>query len=166
MYAKIKNGIIVEYPIYNIRALFKNISLPADLSKDENLPNGYVNVLTSTLPDYDNNTQRISEILPIKKDGKWYKEYEVISLTEEEVQNNKRNLVPTSITPRQARLLLLDMKKLDDIEAYLEGDRRSKIEWEFANEILRDSYLITNVGTALGLTPEQIDDMFISANKL
>ena len=166
MYAKIKNDIIVEYPIYNIRALFKNISLPADLSKDENLPNGYVNVLTSTLPDYDNNTQRVSEILPIKKDGKWYKEYEVISLTEEELQNNKRSLVPTSITPRQARLLLFDIGKLDDIEACLESDRRSKIEWEFANEIQRDSYLITKIGSALGLTPEQIDDIFISANKL
>lgn len=78
-----------------------------------------------------------------------------------EIENNK-----TSITPRQARLILLEYKLLDDVEAYLLTDKKAQIEWEYANTIERHSPLIKSVGIALQLTDEDIDKMFLEASLL
>jgi len=73
--------------------------------------------------------------------------------------------VPQSVTARQARLGLLGAGLLDDVEAALaslEGPqgRAARIEWEYALEIRRDSPLIAALAPALGLTGEQVDDLF------
>ena len=74
--------------------------------------------------------------------------------------------VPSTITMRQARLQLLEVGLLDDVEALVALDRKSQIEWEYANEVYRQSSLIELVKEAMSLTDEQIDDMFLSASKL
>lgn len=79
--------------------------------------------------------------------------------------------VPESVTARQARLALLGAGKLDMIEAALaaipgsEG-RAAQIEWEYALEIRRDSPLIGALAPLLGLTGEQVDDLFRAAEGL
>ena len=75
-------------------------------------------------------------------------------------------IIPQVITMRQARLQLLDLELLDDVEALVALDRKSQIEWEYASEVYRQSPLITSVKEAIGLTDKQIDDMFIAASKL
>lgn len=76
--------------------------------------------------------------------------------------------VPVSISPRQARLVLLAGGLLAAVEAAIaampapEGDA-ARIEWEYATEIRRDSALLEALGPQLGLTAEQIDQMFIQA---
>jgi hypothetical protein len=75
-------------------------------------------------------------------------------------------VIPTSITMRQARLHLLDLVLLDDIEGFISQDRKWQIEWEYATEILRNSQLIEAVKTSLGLDDDAVDDMFIKASKL
>ena len=75
-------------------------------------------------------------------------------------------VVPQSITMRQARLHLLDLELLDDIESFISQDRKWQIEWEYASEILRDSKLIEAVKTSLGLDDNAVDNMFIEASKL
>ena len=77
-----------------------------------------------------------------------------------------KTIIPTSITMRQARLHLLDLGLLDDIEALVAFDRRWYIEWEYANEVLRTSPLIGAIKENLNLTDEQIDTMFIEASVL
>ena len=74
--------------------------------------------------------------------------------------------IPQVITMRQARLQLLEEGLLDDVEALVALDRKSQIEWEYANEVYRQSSLIESVKGALSLTVEQIDEMFIKASKL
>ena len=74
--------------------------------------------------------------------------------------------IPQVITMRQARLQLLEVGLLDDVEAIIALDRKSQIEWEYANEVYRQSSLIESVKEALSLTDKQIDDMFIAASKL
>lgn len=74
--------------------------------------------------------------------------------------------IPKVITMRQARLQLLELGLLDDVEALVSLDRKSQIEWEYANEVYRQSLLIELVKEAISLTDEQIDDMFLSASKL
>ena len=75
-------------------------------------------------------------------------------------------LTPQVITMRQARLQLLEVGLLDDVEALVALDRKSQIEWEYANEVYRQSPLVDLVKEAMSLTDEQIDDMFLSASKL
>ena len=74
--------------------------------------------------------------------------------------------VPQVITMRQARLQLLEAGLLDDVEALVALDRKSQIEWEYANEVYRQSPLITSIKEAMSLTDKQIDDMFVAASKL
>ena len=76
---------------------------------------------------------------------------------------------PQSVTPRQARLALLQAGLLDDIEAAIEAiadvdtRRVAQIEWQTAQQIERDWPLLVQVAAAAGLTPEQIDELFVTA---
>jgi hypothetical protein len=72
--------------------------------------------------------------------------------------------IPQSVFPRQARLALLAADLLDAVEAAIAGaSRADRITWEFAAEIRRDSPMIANLGAGLGITDEQIDQLFIAA---
>lgn len=75
-------------------------------------------------------------------------------------------IIPQVISMRQARLQLLEVGLLDDVEALVALDRKSQIEWEYANEVYRQSPLIESVKGALSLTDTQIDNMFVEASKL
>lgn len=75
-------------------------------------------------------------------------------------------IIPTSITMRQTRLYLLSLNLLDEVEAFVSQNQAWKIEWEYANEVLRTNQLITAMQNALNLTNEQVDTMFLEASKL
>ena len=75
-------------------------------------------------------------------------------------------IIPQVITMRQARLQLLEVGLLDDVEALVALDRKSQIEWEYASEVYKQSPLIESVKGALNLTDTQIDNMFVEASKL
>ena len=75
-------------------------------------------------------------------------------------------IIPQVITMRQARLQLLEVGLLDDVEALVALDRKSQIEWEYASEVYKQSPLIEAMKGGLNLTDTQIDDMFIEASKL
>lgn len=77
------------------------------------------------------------------------------------------------LTSRQLRLgLVLNGISLSSVEAAIdaiedETDREvARIEWEYATTFERTHPLVTQVGAALGLTPEQIDNMWAEAVKL
>ena len=74
--------------------------------------------------------------------------------------------VAGTLTPRQARLILLQYGLLDDIEAMIATDRALGIWWEYSLEIKRDDERLIVAASALGLTDEQLDEMFIEASKL
>lgn len=75
------------------------------------------------------------------------------------------------VTMRQARLALLAAGVLGDVApalAALPSPHRdaAEIEWEYASEVRRDAPLIAALGGALGLTEDQIDDLFEAASAL
>lgn len=74
--------------------------------------------------------------------------------------------VPQSITMRQARLYLLSLNLLDEVEVIVAQNRAWQIEWEYANEVLRTNQLIVAMQSSLNLTDEQLDSMFLEASKL
>jgi|SRR3990172_10186459 len=78
----------------------------------------------------------------------------------------KDSLVPKVITPRQARLALLQATLLDEVELLLANDKAMQIWWEYSLDIQREHGHIIAMGTALGLTDVQLDDLFILASSL
>ena len=74
--------------------------------------------------------------------------------------------VPQAITPLQSKLQLHKLGLLDDVEALVTGDRTAQLYWEYALVIERDNEILLMMATSLGMTEEQLDDLFIKANKL
>lgn len=80
-------------------------------------------------------------------------------------------VVPEYVTMRQARLALLKAGLLDQVNSALntlqgaEGEA-ARIEWEYSQEVWRNRPFVIQLGDTLGLTPEQIDDLFIKAATL
>ena len=73
----------------------------------------------------------------------------------------------SAITPRQARLALLNAGLFDAVEAYIATlPKAAQVEWEYANEIRRDHALLTQAAAALGLTDAQLDALFETAAHL
>ena len=78
------------------------------------------------------------------------------------------NGVPQSITMRQARLALLGAGKLSLVDAAIDSmpepqKSAARIEWEYSNEVQRNNGFVAALGPALGMTEEQIDQLFIAA---
>jgi hypothetical protein len=76
--------------------------------------------------------------------------------------------IPQSLSPRQARLALLAAGLLDQVEAIIASmpgpdGQAARITWDYATEVRRDDPLLGQMADALGLTEEQIDNLFLSA---
>ena len=100
-------------------------------------------------------------------------EYKVIQLTQAEI-----DAIPVyipqkvkTVSMRQARLALLQSGLLTQVNSAisnmigLAGDQ-ARVVWEFSNTVERDNPLIAQLGVALNLTSNQLDDLFTLANAL
>lgn len=77
----------------------------------------------------------------------------------------KRNLM--SITPFQARAVLIQMGLMPQVEAIIaQADPIAKAAWEFATVFERSSPTLNSLAGALGLTDEQLDAMFEAGAKI
>ena len=79
--------------------------------------------------------------------------------------------VITSVTMRQARLALLQQGLLTQVNnavASIPGAQGDavRIEWEFSNTVERNRPFVQALAESLGLTPQQIDDLFTLAATL
>jgi hypothetical protein len=74
-------------------------------------------------------------------------------------------IVITSVTMRQARLALLGAGLLEQVNAAI-TDPVAQIEWEYAQTVERHSPLVQNLAAGLGLTEEQLDNLFTLASTL
>lgn len=72
-----------------------------------------------------------------------------------------------TVSMRQARIALLQSGLLADVEsAIAAGNEADKITWEYATEVVRGSPMVQSLSTALGLTKQQLDDLFALAKTL
>lgn len=75
--------------------------------------------------------------------------------------------VPNSISPRQARLMLLQMGLLSSVEATIaQQDEATKIAWEYSTEFRRDHPLLLALAANLQLDSASLDNFFIGASVL
>jgi hypothetical protein len=148
-------------------ALLSDIS---DLDSERAYGNGFVapmfNTSNSKLLDVEPPTPFVPNAWQWDEATQTWLEYDSAAI--EAVRNPPPPpvVIPQSITPRQARLKLLEADLLDNLEAVITTNRAWQIEWEYATEVKRDSPLIDAVATQAGLTSEQIDQMFIEASQL
>lgn len=84
-------------------------------------------------------------------------------IDDELVRLNARAHIPASISMRQMRLSLLQNSLLNNVQALVDqaGNEAYQIEWEYANDVLRSAPLVALFGSELGLTEQQVDDVFI-----
>lgn len=76
--------------------------------------------------------------------------------------------IPRQVTMRQARQAMLSAGILAQVDALISampGDEgeSARIDWNHARDVKRDWPLIGALGPQLGLTEQQIDDLFIYA---
>ena len=79
--------------------------------------------------------------------------------------------VPAAVSMRQARLALLKAGLLSQVNTAVaampgpEGDA-ARIDWEYAQEVRRDSPLVAGLAGVLELTATQLDELFTLAGGL
>lgn len=72
--------------------------------------------------------------------------------------------VPEVVTPFQARAALRAAGLLSQAEALVAtGDDITKDAWEYATEFRRSSPLLTGLAAQLGMSEQQLDQLFIEA---
>lgn len=91
---------------------------------------------------------------------------EIIAPIVEEKLPVDENIVPTKITRLQAKLQLLEIGLLDEVEVLVEQDRKVKLYWNDADNFYRTDEILLGMATALGLSDAQLDDLFLQASKL
>lgn len=88
----------------------------------------------------------------------------IVPMTAEQLEALK----PKVVTMRQARLALLQNNLLSTVDTAIAtgSDEAMKIEWEYATEVRRDWASLIAMVTALGMTEQQLDDLFVLASGL
>lgn len=79
-----------------------------------------------------------------------------------------RARLPSVATPLQIRLALIKLEMLDTVQNFIAGLAEPAktivmAEWEYALEINKNSASIQGLATQLGLTKEQLDNIFVEA---
>ena len=75
-------------------------------------------------------------------------------------------IVPRLITRLQAKLQLLEIGLLDEVEDLVAQDRKVQLYWKEADNFYRTDSILLGMATTIGLTDEQLDELFIEASKL
>jgi hypothetical protein len=88
MFAFIESGVITEYPIglSQIRKKYPNTSFPKNLEGEDLSSFNVVEVIQTPIPSNYTDKQRIVEASPVLVEDVWAQSWEIIPLTEEELQ--------------------------------------------------------------------------------
>lgn len=142
-----------------------NSSLPHFMSDEVIAELGYVKVV-DVVPTYNADTQYVVAGEVIEVNGIPTKQYTVVDYTAEELQAMAKAKVPQVVTPRQARLALLQVGLLDEVDLATKANKAHEVYWEYSLEVKRDDALLIELATVLGMTDAQLDDLFVLANTL
>ena len=151
---------------------------------------GYTDLADVPAPDHDPLTHRVERAAYAVRDGdSWVPQYNVIALTQAEIDAARRALVPAEV-PRWAGrlalkrhvaqegvLVLLEPSETssDNLlalvllwrDSLLPGELRDRVDaaLDDAKDWLRDSDTVATLAAVLGLTDDQIDALFIWAGQ-
>ena len=162
---KVTNELIEDN---NVVLMFANVSFPNGVLDEAFLAKqNIVKVEYEAQPVIDDFTQDVEQDkFATLENGVYIIKYRILPKTEDEIVEYRKSQVPQSITPLQAKLQLLKLGLLDEVEVLVTGDRTSQLYWEYASVVERDNEILLMMAEQLGLTSEQVDEMFIEASKL
>ena len=89
-------------------------------------------------------------------------------IAEEKARAERERLDAITVSRFQAKAALLEAGLLDQVQEYIDGpDVPSlvKLAWQEAG-FRRGSKMIKDIGSELGLTEEQMDNLFLQAQKI
>lgn len=135
-------------------------------------PEPYKVVFPAPAPAYNPLTQYPVEDAPVLTvKGHWEQQWNIIDMTTEEVEAKAEAAriaaIPVSVSPRQIRQALTRAGLRAAVEAAVAaGDQDTKDWWEFATDFQRAHPMVIAMGTALNVTPLQLDDLWTLAGSL
>lgn len=169
------------YPVSerDIRNLNPNTSFPVPFQA----PEGYALVFPTPQPEHNQVTHLVRESVPVlTAKGHYEQQWEVQELFSTQIEKDaaiaadieakRKAFVPASVTRRQAKQALLLNGFLANvqpaIDAIPDAAQRAmiQIEWDDSQVFERDRTALIALGSALGLTSVQLDDLFIEAAQL
>lgn len=132
----LENNSITKWPIDigYLKAKHKNTSFPSDWESADLSSFGMVPITEVTRPTIDDKTQKINELSPELIDGDWTQKFEVVSLTTDEIDNQKSNILSNVRITRDELLKESDWTQTTDCP--LTSDK--KTEWATYRQALRD----------------------------
>ena len=168
LYIKIPD--VFPYRIERFRADHPGTSFPSELSDAHYAEHGVLPVAPTEPPAHDPIAQTLQDAAELIE-GTWVQTWRVLQASPEEVAQRRAARVPAAVTMRQARLALLGAGKLSMVDAAIAAmpepqKSAARIEWEYSGEVQRHNGFVSALGPALGLSPEQIDELFIAAATL
>jgi hypothetical protein len=113
-------------------------------------------------PGYD-----LAESDPVFDNGVWRQVWAEVALPPPQPVP-----VPERVEMAQARLALFQAGLLPQVDTAIDAipdatqRETARIEWEYRSTVRRDSELVTGLGASLGLTDEQIGNLFRLADTL
>lgn len=141
IYAKIENGEVTEYPLYegDLQKLFPQYTFPLDYNQDKNngliAPEGYARIV-HTGPKLVDIYSNYKEVTPTLVDGEWTQTWEVFSMTAEEREQYAGMLAVNLRDQRDALLNRSDKFVMPD--RWEKYDDQTKLEWADYRQALRD----------------------------
>jgi hypothetical protein len=141
-------------------------------------PEGFAVVFPAPPPAYDAITQFAREIAPeLTAKGHYEQRWEVVELfaTQPErdaalaadAESKRIAAVPSSVSPRQIRQALTRAWLRAAVEAAVAaGDQDLKDWWEFSTAFERSNQHVIDMGSTLGVTARQLDDLWTLARSL
>lgn len=122
-------------------------------------------------PEFNPATHKAVESDPVNVDDQWQQSWDVVPLTQAEIDDARRADIPTSCTPAQGLVALYAVKGItednllaainsitDPVENYI-----ARIAFARATEWLRGSQTMQTMAALLGLTESDMDDLFAYA---
>lgn len=85
---------------------------------------------------------------------------------EKQKEKEKERISKLTCTKRVLALMLqeLGIDYYDSLKPAIEADRNAKLEWDLCGELLRSNPLLDVFGEKFGITPKQLDLLFLFAN--
>lgn len=155
-YVKVSDGEVLSYPYTPdmLRSDHPQTSFPGSIPSNIMEEFGAAEVLI-TPPPATGPYEMVQEATPVFQNGAWRQGWAVVSLP-----------VPSSITPRQCRLVLMAQGLLSQVETMIAAqDEATRITWEYALEFRRDDPLLVQLAKNLNLSPQQLDEFFFAASQ-
>lgn len=134
MYIKIINQQVVQYP-YNdsdLRYEYSNTSFPATLTDEIRQTFNMYKVEQVSIPDFNDRTQKIIEITPTLDNNIWKQTWQIVDLTDEEIQTLCEKKIQEVKNLRLQELQRTDYTQLPDVNL------SNKAEWAIYRQALRD----------------------------